>query len=328
VGVVGLLGLAGCDTKPASTTTAASCAVNAAGTEKCGANGDSCCGSLDVPGGTYSRTYTNDGSGATGQADPASISGFRLDTYLVTVGRFRQFVAASAAGWIPPAGAGKHRHLNGGQGLADSASPGFEPGWDPADDLQLATTATDWATRLKCEPSFQAWTDVAGGNETLPMNCIDWYDAYAFCIWDGGFLPSEAEWEYAASGGSEQRQYPWGSTPPQGSSRFLISGCNYPPGSDACSGVANLAPVGTATLGVGRWGQLDLAGSLSEWTLDWYAPYVSPCLDCVYLTDFSYRVVRGGSFGTDVDNVFASARNGDVPQSRNSFYGVRCARTP
>jgi hypothetical protein len=49
------------------------------------------------------------------------------------------------------------------------------------------------------------------------------------------------------------------------------------------SGLAiDLAPVGTATLGAGQWGQLDLAGCLSEWTLDWYAPHVQPCVDCVY----------------------------------------------
>ena len=90
----------------------------------------------------------------------------------------------------------------------------------------------------------------------------------------------------------------------------------------------NIAPVGTTTLGSGRWGQLDLAGELAEWTLDWYAPYFNPCADCVYLTDFSYRVVRGGSFGTDTEDVFPMSRDGDVPGSRNSFYGVRCARMP
>ena len=260
------------------------------------------------------------------------MSGFRLDKYLVTVGRFRQFVAASAAGWVPTAGSGKHAHLNGGQGLANSDGTGYEPGWNPTDTIELATTAADWMTRLNCEPSFQTWTDAEGPQETLPLNCVDWYEAYAFCIWDGGFLPSEAEWEYAAAGGDEQREYPWGSTDPNmdvaTSSRYLISDCNYPPGSTACSGATNIAPVGTATLGAGRWGQLDLAGELAEWTLDWYAPYVDPCVDCVYLTDFSYRVVRGGSFGTDTEDVFPPARDGDVPGSRNAFYGFRCARSP
>ena len=291
---------------------------------------------LEVPSGIYDRTYANDGGGPTGQSDPASVSGFRLDEDLVTVGRFRQFVAASAAGWIPAAGAGKHAHLNDGQGLANSGGSGYEPGWDPNDTSELPATTADWEARLNCEPSFQTWTDAAGPNEALPLNCVDWYEAYAFCIWDGGFLPSEAEWEYAAAGGDELREYPWGAIDPNttspdadgGSSRYLISDCNFPPGSRACAGATNIAPVGTATLGAGRWGQLDLAGELAEWTLDWYAPYVDPCVDCVYLTDFSYRVVRGGSFGTDTEDVFPQARDGDLPGSRNAFYGFRCARSP
>ena len=40
---------------------------------------------------------------------------------------------------------------------------------------------------------------------------MNWFESYAFCIWDGGFLASEAEWNYAAAGGSEQRYYPWSS---------------------------------------------------------------------------------------------------------------------
>jgi formylglycine-generating enzyme len=270
----------------------------------------------------------NDGSGATGQADPAQVSGFMLDKYLITVGRFRRFVAASVAGWIPPSGSGKHAHLNGGQGLANSAGAGYEPGWEVSYTAYLATTASEWTARLKCEPSFQTWTDAVESHETLPINCVDWYEVYAFCIWDGGFLPSEAEWEYAAAGGSDQRRYPWGSMEPGTENQYAITDCNYPPGSRVCTGVVNLAPVGTATLGAGRWGQLDLAGNLSEWNLDWYAPYVQPCTDCVYLTDFSYRVTRGGSFGTDSENLFPEARDGDLPSSRNAFHGARCARIP
>jgi formylglycine-generating enzyme required for sulfatase activity len=43
----------------------------------------------------------------------------------------------------------------------------------------------------------------------VPINCVTWHEAYAFCIWDGGFLPTEAEWELAASGG-EERVFPYG----------------------------------------------------------------------------------------------------------------------
>jgi hypothetical protein len=98
----------------------------------CGASGESCCASLNVTGGTYYQTYdyltwdpVDGGSeagadaGPTGEAAPATVSGFRLDKYEVTVGRFRQFVSAWGAGWLPPPGLGKHAHLNGGRGLSD-----------------------------------------------------------------------------------------------------------------------------------------------------------------------------------------------------------------
>jgi sulfatase modifying factor 1 len=79
------------------------------GMTNCGSPSESCCTSLEVTGGTYERTYANAGGGPTGpEADPATVSGFRLDKYLVTVGRFRQFVNAwnGGAGYTPAAGSG------------------------------------------------------------------------------------------------------------------------------------------------------------------------------------------------------------------------------
>ena len=220
-----------------------------AGRSTCGPNKESCCTSLPVPGGAYFRSYANDGSGPTDEDDPATISDFRLDAYLVTVGRFRQFVAAwnGGAGYTPPAGSGKHTHLGGGSGLVDttSGSAVYEPGWNPVDDIDLAPTDEN----LACDPAFATWTTTPGSQEDLPINCVTWYEAYAFCIWDGGFLPSEAEFEYASAGGSQQREYPWGSTDPGTASQYAIYGCERGGDGSACSGLGNLAPVGSATLG-------------------------------------------------------------------------------
>ena len=99
-----------------------SCAVpgGGPGLSNCGMSSESCCTSLQVLGGMYYRTYQNDvGHGPVGQADPAIVSGYRLDKYDVTVGRFRQFVAAwnNGSGYTPSAGSGRHGHLNGGLGL-------------------------------------------------------------------------------------------------------------------------------------------------------------------------------------------------------------------
>jgi formylglycine-generating enzyme required for sulfatase activity len=186
-----------------------------------------------VTGATFYRTYENDGSGPTGEGDQASVSSFSLDKYLVTVGRFRRFVTAWKDGWMPTDGSGKHTYLNGGEGLANTAGA-YETGWD----------ATDWNNPSDIDPTddslgscspYSTWTIRAGNEEDKPINCVTWYEAYAFCVWDGGFLPSEAEWEYAAAGGSQQRQYPWGQSAPGTTNQHAIDDCNYPTPGGACS---------------------------------------------------------------------------------------------
>jgi sulfatase modifying factor 1 len=307
-----------------------SCAPGGPGMTNCGDGGignESCCTSLEVTGGAFYRTYTNDGGGPTAEADPASVSGFRLDEYEVTVGRFRQFVTAWNDGYEPLPGSGKHAHLNGGLGLAwagGDAGAGYEPGWVASDDGNIQPTNAN----LSSDP-YATWTPLAGNNENLPIDDVNWAEAYAFCIWDGGFLPSEAEWEYAAVGGAEQREYPWGATPPGAANQYAIYDCYYgSPLHGGCKfGVSNLAPVGTPTLGAGLWGQLDLGSNVNEWNLDWYAAYVEPCADCAYLTPSGARVNRGGSFW-----IFAlpESRNGDPPTERGAYlgFGFRCARVP
>ena len=287
-----------------------------------------------MTGGTYFRTYANSGGGPTGETDQATVSGFRLDKYMVTVGRFRQFVNAvsppgGGTGWRPSAGSGKHTHLNGGLGLADApnvdAGQTFEPGWLASDDSNIGPTNGN----LACGSPAATWTNsAAGGQENLPINCETWYEAYAFCIWDGGFLPSDAEWEYAAAGGSQQREYPWGSTDPATAvNRYAIYGCNYPPGSGGtCTGASNIAPVGTAALGAGLWGQLDLSGNQWEWNMDWQVGYTSPCTDCSYLGNGSLRVIRGGSEGDGV--TLPTTRLGYAGYTRGAWIGFRCARAP
>ena len=194
----------------------------------------------------------------------------------------------------------------------------FETGWD-AKDWNNTTDIDPTTANLQCG----TWTTAPGSQENLPINCLNWYEAYAFCIWDGGFLPSEAEWEYAAAGGSEQREYPWGATDPGTTNQYAIYNGYY------TASVTLTAPVGSTTLGVGLWGQLDLAGDVEEWTLDWFANnYANPCADCADLATASSRAVRGGNYNYPSSYLQPPSRGVFMPSVRNSYIGFRCARAP
>ena len=180
--------------------------------------------------------------------------------------------------------------------------------------------------------------DAAGTQENLPINCVNWYEAYAFCVWDGGFLPSRAEWEYAAVGGNQQRQYPWGTTDAGTGNQYAIYNCYYPSGGtgglSACTGVTNIAPVGSAPLGAGLWGQLDLTGNLWQWTLETTHQFPNPCADCASVSTLldlsSDRVILGANFAASASYLPPAFKlyNGAAPTDRQNRYGIRCARTP
>ena len=297
------------------------------------------CESLEVAGGTFNR---NGGSGATDASATATVHGFRLDTFEVSVARFNEFttaVGSSLGASLPDAGAGKHTYLNDNNGLAIGQGDGglvYETGWDPAWAQGIATSAAGWTNNLECSPTNYA----ASGNSLIvsidsdyPINCVTWYEAYAFCIWDGGFLPTEAEWSYAASGGEEQRIFPWGSIEPGTSSQYAIYGCYF--GADGvCTNLdTNIDKVGQAQTfsGRGLWGQWDLAGNVAEWTLDEYqVPYPTPCVDCTVAPDGgpSLRVFRGGSYDSDESTLHSVSRAAADPGTRSTEIGFRCARAP
>jgi formylglycine-generating enzyme required for sulfatase activity len=316
---------------PADPTAPPSCRARGVGLENCGWTGDSCCASLLVDGGTFFRWYTTLGPV---NAFPATVSAFRLDKYEVTVGRYRQFQAAWAAGWKPAAGSGKHAHLNGGAGLAlANGPPAFEPGWVAADSATLASPGAHIRSGA-CGPAG-TWTDAPAENEARPINCVTWFEAYAFCIWDGGFLPTDAEWEYAAAGGDEQRIFPWGSAQPGEKNERAIYGdagghCYYPTGSlEACMGPLSVAPVGTPTKGAGRWDQVDLAGNVSEWNYDVDDGALPlPCVDCALVVDGRSRVFRGGSYGLGKSYFGPPDRSAYPPTRFAQGIGFRCARAP
>jgi formylglycine-generating enzyme required for sulfatase activity len=233
----------------------------------------------------------------------------------VTVGRFRKFVAAYNG--PPAAGAGAHPLI---------ANSGWQTAWNGS----IATSSAALTTAVQCEASTQTWhTD--GSTDRLPMNCVSWFEAFAFCAWDGGRLPTETEWEYTAAGGSNEWEYPWGNTPVPISEQNNANATFYCWGDgsrDSCS-FADILPAGSKPAGAGRWGQLDLAGSMWEWSLDWWSQYTIACSNCANIASGTERMVRGGAWNYDASYLKAWYRNYAVgPENRQSETGFRCARTP
>jgi formylglycine-generating enzyme required for sulfatase activity len=288
----------------------------------CGPTGTmSCCDSPIVSGGTFFRGYdrvTN--SMYTDITRPATISSFRLDRYEVTVSRFRQFVAA---------GLGTREHPpNPGTGARALNGAPAQGGWDSAWDSRLAPDTPSLMASLKCDSRYETWTDAPGNRENHPITCVTWYEAMAFCAWDGGFLPTEAEWHYATSGGNLGRAYAWSS--PAGSTTLDCStanfgGTNWP--TTACD-ADGTKPVGwLSPAGDDMWGHADLGGNVWEWVLDWYgSTYPMPCSDCARLAPANERVLRGGSFGRDASLLRAANRSFLQPVVRYGDGGIRCAR--
>jgi formylglycine-generating enzyme required for sulfatase activity len=165
----------------------------------------------------------------------------------------------------------------------------------------------------------------------LPMNCISWTDADAFCQAAGKRLPTEAEWEYAAGGGAEHRRFPWGPAPP---SAALLNSCDrscvaspnhLPPGQkpifDEDDHFPQLAPGGRFPAGDSKFGVHDMAGNVWEWTSSPYCTY--PEHACAS----QHRVFRGGGWGgAMLSNVRTSARMWSHPSHRYNDVGFRCVK--
>jgi len=274
-----------------------------------------------VSGGSFFRSY--DGVAYTDQSYPATVSDFYLDRFEITVERFRAFVDAGKGTQTSPPSAGDGAHpLIAGSGWDSAWNTGSDP-----DGPNLTTDTVALKTALKSCGSYSTWTDAAGSNESLPMNCVNWYELFAFCAWDGGRLPTEAEWNYAAAGGSEQREYPWGSATPD--STYAVYDCTGDGSGAGNCAFSDIQPVGSRSpKGDGRYGQSDLAGSMWEWNLDWYAPYQNSCNDCANLSAASGRVVRGGGWSGGASGLRAAYRDFYGPAYRVFSIGARCSRTP
>jgi iron(II)-dependent oxidoreductase len=171
----------------------------------------------------------------------------------------------------------------------------------------------------------ESWAQVRFGHvEPLPpdepVQHVSWHEADAFARWAGKRLPSELEWEKAAScADGLKRRFPWGDRDPVDELANLAPGRLGP------------ADVGAFPAGASVDGAEQLIGDVWEWTSSdflgypRFVPFPYREYSEVFFGD-EYKVLRGGSWATHPTAIRATFRNWDYPIRRQIFAGFRCAR--
>jgi len=157
------------------------------------------------------------------------------------------------------------------------------------------------------DPAHKSKRNRNSDQNDQPVIYVSWDDANNYCKWlskktgKSYRLPTEAEWEFAASGGGKLK-YPWGNENP------TPKRANY-----LASKIGKTTPVGFYPLGMTPEGLFDMAGNVWEWCADWYDK------------DKDIRVLRGGSWYFTEFVLQCSIRLGLNPGYRNYYAGFRVA---
>jgi sulfatase modifying factor 1 len=266
----------------------------------------------------YSDGFAGDGEGP---VRAVSLSAFEIDKFPVTNADFAAFVKAAGYrteaehfGWsfvfwshIP-----EHRF---DELVEDTAEPA--PWW--------------------CKVPGSFWKQPEGPGSSIderlthPVVHVSWNDAAAYAAWAGKALPTEAQWEYAARGGLEQKLYPWGDElTPNGQHRCNIWQGQFPLQDTAEDGYAGTCPVDAFP--PNGYDIYSATGNVWEWCADWFSSSSfsgMPLWDPIGPSEGQGKVMKGGSFlchASYCNRYRVAARTVNTPDSSASNIGFRCVQ--
>jgi formylglycine-generating enzyme required for sulfatase activity len=250
---------------------------------------------------------------------PVTLSPFAIDRHPVTNAEFAAFVDAT----------GYHTEAE-------------RFGWSfvfwshiPTDRFDELVEDTVAAAPWWCKVSGSSWKQPEGpgsnihGRLTHPAVHVSWNDASAYAAWSSKALPTEAQWEYAARGGLEQKLYPWGDElTPNGQHRCNIWQGQFPNEDTGEDGYAGTCPVDAFP--PNGYGIHSVTGNVWEWCADWFHAQFSSEMklhDPIGPSDGRSKVMKGGSFlchASYCNRYRVAARTFNTPDSSASNIGFRC----